>query len=255
MSIYRILLLGFVLSGLLPLLHTPEAHSQALTPPVSEPFSVSGPETTSDSQEPQGDSSDKNDGNISDDPEAKCPVISKVLFQPLFKPSPTSDPCVGHGTSLVTLTDIQRLYLCSKGKSLGSFDVALGRGGLDKRQKGDCKTPMGTYPLAAPRNSFPFFKFIPIGYPTSQQANEGYTGSAVGIHGPARWFDFLGSFNVSLNWTRGCIAVESPEAIDSIANFVRAKKVQVIKILAPDPMVLEKANAPEIKPKPSVNPK
>jgi len=167
-----------------------------------------------------------------------CPSIVKTPIAPLLKKLPTQDPCMNQGTSLVVLTDLQYLFLCQNGKSQRHFDVALGRGGLDKRKSGDCKTPIGTYSLAQPRRSTLFAYFVPIGYPTAEQAALGYTGSAVGIHGPASYFDFMGGLTVSLNWTRGCIAVESSEAINSIANFVKISGAKSIKILPPDPAIL-----------------
>lgn len=85
------------------------------------------------------------------------------------------------------------LALCDKDAVVETFGVRLGRGGIGKIREGDGKTPVGTYALGQPRPSNRYGTFIPIGYPTEEQRRRGYTGSAVGVHGPARWLKWLGS--------------------------------------------------------------
>jgi murein L,D-transpeptidase YafK len=76
------------------------------------------------------------------------------------------------------------------------------------------------YPLGAPRASARYRTFIPVGYPTPQQRRQGLTGSAVGIHGPARQLRWLGSINTFLDWTAGCVVVGSDAEMDRIAAWV-----------------------------------
>ena len=56
-------------------------------------------------------------------------------------------------------------------------------------------------------------------------AENGYTGSAIGIHGPSRIFARAGWMNTVADWTEGCIAVASDEAIDEIAAWMQDKDV------------------------------
>ena len=133
--------------------------------------------------------------------------------------SPAS--CRGEGTGILVETAEHRLVLCENDTVTGQFAVALGRGGTGKTREGDRKTPLGDYPLGPPRASASFGTFIPIGYPTREQARAGLTGSAVGIHGPRREAGFLGRFGTSVDWTLGCIAVASDEEIETIARWVR----------------------------------
>lgn len=117
-----------------------------------------------------------------------------------------------------------RLCLCEDESVAAEYRVAIGKGGTGKRREGDHKTPVGAYPLGTPRASSEFGTFIPVGYPTAEQRREGYTGSAIGIHGPSRPFAWAGPMNLAADWTEGCIAVSSDEAIDDIATWVRQKR-------------------------------
>lgn len=150
----------------------------------------------------------------------------------LFKRLPNEDLCRDQGTSLVADTVSQVLFLCKDGRSIKDYDLALGWHGTGKRKEGDEKTPLGIYTLANPRRSNEgFHKFVGIGYPTPLQRKNGYTGSAVGIHGPSRWARCLGFLNAAFDWTNGCLAVASDSQIDEVANFVTANQVKRIVIL------------------------
>lgn len=150
----------------------------------------------------------------------------------VFKKLPAQDPCIDQGTSVVADTDSQILFLCKDGKTVKDFDFAMGWSGTGKRKEGDEKTPLGVYSLASPRRSGDgFYKFIGVGYPTAMQKDNGFTGSAVGIHGPSRWGRCLGFLNATFNWTNGCLAVMSDSQIDEISSFVTTNKAKRIVIL------------------------
>ncbi|MCW7541056.1 L,D-transpeptidase family protein [Aquabacterium sp. A7-Y] len=145
--------------------------------------------------------------------------------------APPADPCRGHGTVLLVRTASHEMRQCEDGRSRRTWRVALGSGGIDKRREGDAKTPLGSYPLGRPRPSQQFGIFIPVGYPTPEQAQRGYTGSAIGVHGPARAWRHLGALNTSTDWTLGCIAVASDATIEEIARWVRDKQVSRVVLL------------------------
>lgn len=129
----------------------------------------------------------------------------------------TDDPCVSTSSAVVVLTRSRSLWLCDGGKARARFRVSLGSRGVDKRIQGDRKTPLGTYTLGTPRPSAGWGTFIPVGYPTAQQRKLGYTGSAVGVHGPARGFRWAGGANAWLDWTGGCIGLASDEELAQVA--------------------------------------
>ncbi len=140
----------------------------------------------------------------------------------ILKRTPSVDPCEGKGTALVALTGSGVLHTCIDSKTVERFDVAIGRGGTGKTREGDLKTPLGVYSLGTPKASERFGLFIPVGYPTRTQSAKGFTGGAVGIHGPDRLFACAGALNVSVNWTQGCLAVADDRFIVHLAEFVKA---------------------------------
>jgi hypothetical protein len=138
--------------------------------------------------------------------------------------------CGGEGPAIVVDTRASRLGLCEAGRLVKDYAVAVGRGGTGKSDEGDGKTPLGRYPLGAPRPSKKFGVFIPIGYPTDEQRKHGARGGDVGIHGPKRGFAWAGRMNTWFNWTRGCIAVASDLEIRAIAAWVKQNRAAVIRI-------------------------
>ena len=155
-----------------------------------------------------------------------------LIAEPPALATPNTSPCSGQGTSVVIRTGDKRLHLCEGGKSRQAFDVAIGWAGTPKRKQGDNKTPLGSYPLGRPRGSKRYHRFIPISYPTPAQRRRGYSGSAIGIHGPPRWSTWAGSLNTALGWTRGCIAVGSDAEIDAISAWMRAKRPRRVHLEA-----------------------
>jgi murein L,D-transpeptidase YafK len=131
--------------------------------------------------------------------------------------------CPEKGAALSVSTREHRLALCEGGRPVRSFPVALGSGGVGKTRQGDARTPLGLYPLGAPRPSEQFHTFIPVRYPTRAQRAHGRTGSAVGVHGPPRATRWAGLANTSADWTLGCIAVGSDQEIDEIAGWIRRR--------------------------------
>jgi murein L,D-transpeptidase YafK len=137
-------------------------------------------------------------------------------------------PCSGRGTLVLVLTGEHKLYACHKDAAALSYDVRFGHKGVGKKSTGDGKTPLGSYPLASPRPSQRYGTFIPIGYPTPEQRRQGYTGGAVGIHGPIRHLKWIGG---PLNWfdtTDGCIGLARDEEMQALAKWVRTRKTRKI---------------------------
>jgi murein L,D-transpeptidase YafK len=129
--------------------------------------------------------------------------------------------CALHVHAVVVDVASRTLSLCEGGEAQQVFPVALGTGGIGKRRQGDHRTPLGSYPLGAPRRSQEYGTFIPVGYPTRKQVEMGFTGTAVGIHGPPRAFVNGGRSNTDVDWTWGCIAVGSDPEIQEIATWLK----------------------------------
>jgi hypothetical protein len=138
-------------------------------------------------------------------------------------------PCPLEGGDAVAIhVAHHELWLCMAGIPAARFRVAIGRGGPGKARAGDNRTPIGTYALGDPRPSARFGTFIPIAYPTIQQASAGFTGGAIGIHGPPRGLDPKTWPLAELDWTEGCIATATDDEVAAIAAFVRERAPHVV---------------------------
>jgi len=141
---------------------------------------------------------------------------------------PTENPCTDRGTALLLRASAHRMWLCRAGAVDAEFEVALGAGGIGKRVKRDKKTPLGSYRVGKPRRSSRYRSFIPIGYPTAAQRRAGYSGSDIGIHGPDPMFSWEGT----VDWTNGCIALKENEDIDALVAWTkkwRPKQIEIVE--------------------------
>jgi murein L,D-transpeptidase YafK len=125
-------------------------------------------------------------------------------------------------------TSSKILVLCENNKTFKSYKVSLGKNGVGKSKQGDLKTPIGSYSLGIPRPSNLFHTFIPVGYPTAQQASAGDTGGDIGVHGPKKTWAWLGHLTTAINWTQGCIALGTNEEIDEIADWIKKNNVNSV---------------------------
>jgi L,D-peptidoglycan transpeptidase YkuD (ErfK/YbiS/YcfS/YnhG family) len=138
-------------------------------------------------------------------------------------------PTVGVVVQVDTAAHV--LSLCRAGREDASFRVALGRGGVDKKAEGDGRTPRGRYPLDPARSSGRYHLFLPVGYPTSDQAKRGFTGSAIGVHGPHVAFVWLGSATAWPDWTLGCIALGTRQQVERVSRWVNENGAAEILIV------------------------
>jgi murein L,D-transpeptidase YafK len=163
--------------------------------------------------------------------------ISLLLLALLCSSSPPSSAlsvagdCRANETAIVVDTRTHQMHLCGDGKIERTFAVALGMRGVGKQREGDNRTPLGRYGLGAPRASQHFHIFVPVQYPTPAQARLGFTGGAIGIHGPPRGWSFaeLASL-VARDWTAGCIAVATDEDIEAVATWIRKHGVKDVRL-------------------------
>ncbi len=131
---------------------------------------------------------------------------------------------------MVVESSRHKLYLCEAGRRAAEFGVRLGRKGMGKRRSGDGKSPLGVYPLGKPRPSQRYGRFIPVGYPTPAQQRQGYSGSAIGVHGPDRRVRWLGRLVNTFDTTDGCVGLATDEDMDRVVSWVRRARPRTIEI-------------------------
>jgi L,D-peptidoglycan transpeptidase YkuD (ErfK/YbiS/YcfS/YnhG family) len=151
-------------------------------------------------------------------------VAAGVLVSPSRIEASQTSTCNGAPTAgaVVVETSRHELTLCEGSRAKESFGVRLARNGVGKRREGDKKTPLGRYALGAPNASSDYGTFVPIGYPTEAQRREGYTGSAVGVHGPDRRIKWAGALANAFDTTDGCVGIATDEEMNRLATWLRA---------------------------------
>jgi len=171
-------------------------------------------------------------------PTRPCPLVGLFLLIVLIVAAGVAsaevirgpEPCAGRGLAVVVRTADHQLHACESNKVVRTFGVRMGREGTGKKKAGDGKTPLGTYSLGAPRASKQYGIFIPVGYPTAEQKRLGYTGGAIGVHGPLRSVRWLRG---AVNWfdtSDGCVGLATDDEMKVLADWVRARRPRTIVI-------------------------
>ena len=140
----------------------------------------------------------------------------------------------------VDKSDSTLLIENNNGEEIKKFSIATGRGGEgDKKEKGDKKTPIGTYYVTGFNEKSKFDYFIRINYPNLKDAYYGYKsrkisrnefksifnairdgkqppqntklGGAIGIHGIGKETSKKLLIHRNIDWTEGCVALRNFE--------------------------------------------
>jgi murein L,D-transpeptidase YafK len=129
------------------------------------------------------------------------------------------------------------LWLVSDSEVLREFKISLGPNpDGHKLEKGDGKTPEGTYSLTWKKSDSAYYKSIHINYPNSADrlsaSSRGVSpGGSIKIHGLPNNSPFDAVDHLAFDWTEGCISV-SNEAIDVLWNTTPTNtKIHIYKDL------------------------
>ena len=102
-------------------------------------------------------------------------------------------------------------------QALKTYQVALGRGGADPKERtGDHRTPEGNYVIDFKRDKSRFYLALHVSYPNAidiarARALELDAGTGIEIHGLPTVLAWVGHFHRLIDWTDGCIAVTNSE--------------------------------------------
>lgn len=139
--------------------------------------------------------------------------------------APSSTASTEKADSILILKKDHLLELLKGGKVIRTYKVALGRGGLEPKQReGDARTPEGHYIIDSRNEHSAFYRALHISYPNDEDRKRAERihvspGGAIMIHGIKNGFGWLGAQHRTFDWTAGCIAV-TDEEIDEIWNLV-----------------------------------
>lgn len=131
----------------------------------------------------------------------------------------------------------KKLYLLNQGRVLQEYSVSFGFGYADgsKIQKGDGRTPEGSYKVSFKNEESAYRKALRISYPNSEDLKNSQAlgvdpGGDIMIHGfPNKDIEdlklsYVQQNHLKANWTQGCIAVTNKE-IDQIFSLVNEETV------------------------------
>jgi murein L,D-transpeptidase YafK len=130
-----------------------------------------------------------------------------------------------HADQIIVVKSEHKMTLLAHGVPIKIYQVALGTGGLDPKQRArDNKTPEGRYILDAKNANSRFHIAFHVSYPNSadkaRARSRGVSpGGDIMIHGVEKKYEYLGSLQHNYDWTEGCIALTNPE-IEEFARLV-----------------------------------
>ena len=168
-----------------------------------------------------------------------------MLFSLFATPVVTA---TGSAYNLEVSKSLQELVVKDGDQVIKRFHISIGRGGGGtKRQRGDNKTPIGSYRILDFKSNSRFHFFMLINYPNTVDAWHGYIdnridarefkqiiianrnnevppqdtllGGYIGLHGIGEMNDNKLSIHQRENWTEGCIALTNEE-ISELRNYV-----------------------------------
>jgi murein L,D-transpeptidase YafK len=155
----------------------------------------------------------------------KSPVVSLLIAAVAALLIVSCAPMAGQKSPLptemvekiVVYKAARKMIVYGSNLPLRQFDVALGRGGLEpKERQGDGRVPEGTYHIAGRNPNSAFHLSLLISYPTPEQAMAARLrgidpGGDIMIHGLPNGQGSLGAAHRRVDWTLGCIAVTNDE--------------------------------------------
>lgn len=167
-------------------------------------------------------------------------IVAASSLGSLASPSPLGDdacaslpPASTAGARVVYLKSEHRLCLFEPDGSVHSWPASHGREQGKKRFEGDGRTPEGRYMVSAARHSQRFGLFMPISYPNADDAHSARAagrppGGAVGIHGPQRWYRFLGRAQALIDHSDGCIVMDADSMQELARRVTKATPIEIL---------------------------
>jgi murein L,D-transpeptidase YafK len=153
-------------------------------------------------------------------------LVSVLLFPALgFNPAFSPATPQQHADQIIVVKSQHRMTLLSRGVPLKVYQVALGSGGLEpKEREGDGRTPEGKYIIDSKNPNSLFHIAFHISYPdAADRARAKQAGVSPGgnvmVHGVEKKYEYLGALQSSYDWTEGCIALSNPQ-LDEFAKLV-----------------------------------
>ncbi len=134
---------------------------------------------------------------------------------------------------LVLKTEHKLLLLDDSNNVIGTYSVAIGRGGVEPKQhQGDHRSPEGIYLIDHHKRDSRFHLALHVSYPNDADRERARKlgvdpGGDIMIHGIQNGLGWLGPLHRSLDWTDGCIAVTDAEIEEIYAAVPDGTPVEI----------------------------
>ncbi|MDY0402729.1 L,D-transpeptidase [Sulfurovum sp.] len=157
----------------------------------------------------------------------KTPYETKACWKELSAGTEIEDSMLAE--RIVVYKEKHLMHLYRKGKVVEEFRISLGKNGTkgDKIEKGDYRTPVGSYTIVRKKCDNRLYKSLMISYPSQEDIAEAQKrgvdpGGYITIHGQPKWnADGRGDqYTLANDWTEGCIAVTNV-AIDILWKSIK----------------------------------
>lgn len=157
----------------------------------------------------------------------KTPYETKACWKELSSGAEIDESMLAD--KIVVYKEKHLMHLYRKGKVVEEFRISLGKNGTkgDKIEKGDYRTPVGSYTIVRKKCDNRLYKSLMISYPSQEDIAEAKKrgvdpGGYITIHGQPKWnADGRGDqYTLAYDWTEGCIAVTNV-AIDILWKSIK----------------------------------
>lgn len=154
-------------------------------------------------------------------------VLSLIvgIFLVASRPAEQVLASITRADKVVVIKSERVMKLLKEGIVVKSYEIALGKEPVGaKAQKGDRKTPEGTYILDRRNSNSKFYRSIHVSYPNRSDLENAQKygvspGGDIMIHGLPKGLERVGELHTLINWTKGCIAVTNAQ-MDEIWQMV-----------------------------------
>lgn len=144
-------------------------------------------------------------------------IASAICILAIFSLQSRHAPLLEKATKVVVVKSEHKLLLLNGERVIQVYKVAVGRGGLEPKQRqGDHRSPEGQYVIDRRKPNSRFHRALHVSYPNEVDRERARRsgvdpGGDIMIHGIQNGLGWIGPLHRIVDWTDGCIAVTDSE--------------------------------------------